>query len=150
MKKIAITIMSVIAILAMMVSLTGCTEDDTTTTTTKNDFSKVGSYTLDANNEVFVYYDSDTKVMYQFIDGYKAGASIVMYNADETMATYDMSTNVNEYIKLVSKTSISTNNTVYKYYDTVTKVLYQYVDGYECCGVTVMRNPDGTIATYSE
>lgn len=149
MKRIVIAIISTIAILAMMVSLSGCDESANMLSTTE-DFILVGSYTLDVNNEVFVYYDVNTKVMYQFIDGYKTGGSTAMFNSDGTMTTYNEETNVKTRIQLISKTDLNVNNTVYRYYDTVSKTLYQYVDGYQSSGVSVMRNPDGSIATYSE
>lgn len=150
MRKTLYMFLIIVVIISMITMMSGCTEDDMTMVSTKNDFVKVNSYALDVNNDVFIYYDVNTKVMYQFIDGYKTGASIELYNSDGTIATYDENDNQNGRIKVISQTDLDVNNTIYKYYDTITKVMYQYIDGYQSCGITVMRNPDGTIATYTE
>jgi len=36
----------------------------------------------------YIMYDSDTMVMYSFLDGYRCGGPTVMYNADGTLKLY--------------------------------------------------------------
>ena len=146
MKKIAITI---IVILAMLFAMTGCTSDPDYSHAADDRIVSVDDCTLDVNNTVYIYYDTETGTMYQFIDGYHTGVSVPMYKADGTMATYDKNTNVDNRMKLIDTYSINVNNTVFVYYDVVEGTMYQYVDGYKSCGATVMYNADGTIATYN-
>ena len=149
MKKIAITIMSVIAILAMMMSLTGC--GATIEEKAKTDrIVRIGDYNLSGTSTVITYFDSVTGSMYQFIDGYKNGASMHMYKADGTIAVYSKETNVEKRIKLIDDYTIAGTETVYVYYDVVEGCMYHYLDGYKNGGASVMYNADGSIATYNE
>jgi hypothetical protein len=100
-------------------------------------------------NTIITYFDSETGSMYQFIDGYKNGASMMVYKADGTIAVYNKGTNVEKRMKLVDDYTIGGTETVYVYYDSVEGCMYQFVDGYENGGATVMYNADGSIATYN-
>lgn len=148
MKKIAITIMSVIAILAMMMSLTGCGASIEEKAKTDR-IVRIDDCNISGTNTVITYFDSETGSMYQFVDGYKNGASMMMYKADGTIAVYNKETNVENRMKLIDDYTIGGTETVYVYYDVVEGCMYQFADGYKNGGATVMYNADGSIATYN-
>ena len=45
-------------------------------------------YIEDSDIYQYIMYDPDTMVMYSFLDGYRCGGPVVMYNADGTLKLY--------------------------------------------------------------
>ncbi len=60
-----------------------------------NRFKLIGDCDLTTYKEdgyhrnIIVYYDTETKVMYQLVEGHEAGSVSVMYNADGTVMLYN-------------------------------------------------------------
>lgn len=52
-------------------------------------FQKIKTQKLTNDVYIYIYYDVNTKVMYQFIDGYQAGGLSVMYNSDGSVMLYE-------------------------------------------------------------
>lgn len=97
------TIVFIAIILIFSLFLTGC-EESTVSTDVVSNTSNTESADLEKQlilvdkfyientfNNLFVYilYDKDTKIMYQYIDTSNSGGLSVMYNADGTLKKYN-------------------------------------------------------------
>lgn len=93
MKRIISILTVVILVVCMLAMLTGCDDIQQENREPKPDlsdrFEEIDTMNLSGDNYITVYYDKETGVMYQFIDGYKAGGLSVMYNPDGTVMIYN-------------------------------------------------------------
>ena len=91
-------ILAMIIALVMCVSLSACAGSLSDRSGKKSDSdvqSKFGTFIVvekgqikDSNIYQYIMYDPDTMIMYSFLDGYRCGGPIVMYNADGTLKLY--------------------------------------------------------------
>lgn len=91
MKKFVTVLILIALVLTATVVFTGCdsgTNTESSTPDLSNRLELIDSCNLRGDTIVYIYYDTESMVMYQFVDGYKAGGLSVMYNADGTVMLY--------------------------------------------------------------
>ena len=93
MKRIIAILTMATLIVCMLAMFTGCDdvqqENQEPKPNLSDRFEEIDTVFLTNDTYITVYYDKQTGVMYQFIDGYKAGGASVMYNSDGTVMIYD-------------------------------------------------------------
>lgn len=85
-KKIIIFLLITISIIiasAISCGSTNSSEKVNAKTNMSNRFKALDSYVLKDGNTLMIYYDTETKIMYQFIDGFESLSSIsLIYEED--------------------------------------------------------------------
>ena len=146
-------VLAIIIALTLCVSLCACTAEETSNMASDTQ-SKTGTFTVVQEGSAGQYvdqtimYDSDTMVMYIYLDGTHSGTMSVLYNADGTLKLYSPNTKY-ETFTVVQEGSAGKYFDQTIMYDSDTMVMYIYLDGTYSGTMSVLYNADGTLKLYS-
>lgn len=149
-------ILAIFFALIILISISGCRNNNSTSTQTNTSNSFVQIFSEKAANSYYnhsIMYDSETSVMYLLsFDLINENSTITcMFNANGTLRTYNSCTNLSSLIKVSSEEIAYSNYKQFVMYDPESLVMYLYSQDKDTgiSTVTVMYNSDGYPRTYN-